>query len=318
MTAAGRSRTVRTARQNPGATIVAIAGEHQWIAHRRDEAGQRALVRDFSTIALRTGWAADRAPRRRSPWGSVAARSMTRRRHGPPSWRTGPKRQAPAPLRRPGEDEGWGAARRTRHANTAPAPVRRSCGHGSGSGGDLCVAVSGSGRGIAASPPMRGSHPCAPDRHAAAPADEHRPRATCPRPVRGAAVPRRRRRLVAGRLLAATPYGSERLGELAADPGWLDAPLVVHTETGRRGAFEYHAAPTRQLLRWYSNTLTSSPGQRRRQRLDRDARLRRALLEDARRSAREPASARWISSGARSRSAPPGGVSRRRAPPTAC
>jgi hypothetical protein len=83
-------------------------------------------------------------------------------------------------------------------------------------------------------------------------------------------------------LLQATPYGVERLGELASAPGWLDAPLVVRTETGRRGAFEYPAAPTRRLLRWYvdhgdelarpPDGVDGSPE---------TVRLRHALLDDA-------------------------------------
>lgn len=85
-----------------------------------------------------------------------------------------------------------------------------------------------------------------------------------------------------GALLQATPYGVDRLGELASVPGWVEAPLAVRTETGRRGAFEYPAAPTRRLLRWYvdhgdelarpAGVAEASPEA---------ARLRRALLDDA-------------------------------------
>lgn len=52
-------------------------------------------------------------------------------------------------------------------------------------------------------------------------------------------------------LLAATPYGRARLGELVDAPGWLVTPLAVPTATGRLGAFGYQAAPGRELLRWY-------------------------------------------------------------------
>jgi hypothetical protein len=82
-------------------------------------------------------------------------------------------------------------------------------------------------------------------------------------------------------LLEAAPRGPARLGELAAAPGWLEAPMAVRTETGRRGAFEYHAAPSRGLLGW----LVDHPDE-----LTRPAeaatataetrRLRRALLDD--------------------------------------
>jgi hypothetical protein len=83
-------------------------------------------------------------------------------------------------------------------------------------------------------------------------------------------------------LLQATPHGAERLGELASSPGWLDAPLAVRTETGRRGAFEYPAAPTRQLLRWYvdhGDALTWPPGAD--EASPETVRLRHALLRDA-------------------------------------
>jgi hypothetical protein len=52
-------------------------------------------------------------------------------------------------------------------------------------------------------------------------------------------------------LLAATPYGRDRLGELVDAPGWLATPLAVPTVSGRLGAFGYQAAPSRELLRWY-------------------------------------------------------------------
>jgi hypothetical protein len=83
-------------------------------------------------------------------------------------------------------------------------------------------------------------------------------------------------------LLQATPYGPERLGELASTPGWLEATVAVHTETGRRGAFEYPAAPTRALLRWYidhADELTRPADAA--QGSPETLRLRRALLDDA-------------------------------------
>ncbi|HLI59134.1 MAG TPA: hypothetical protein VKV21_05665 [Solirubrobacteraceae bacterium] len=53
------------------------------------------------------------------------------------------------------------------------------------------------------------------------------------------------------RLLRAAPRGRARFGELADAPGWLQAPVAVRTETGRRGAFEYPAVPSRELLGWF-------------------------------------------------------------------
>jgi hypothetical protein len=81
-------------------------------------------------------------------------------------------------------------------------------------------------------------------------------------------------------LLQAAPRGREQLGELAAAPGWLEAPIAVHTETGRRGAFEYPGAPTRRLLGWFIDhpdalhRPTDIPA------TAETARLRQALLDD--------------------------------------
>ena len=82
-------------------------------------------------------------------------------------------------------------------------------------------------------------------------------------------------------LLAACPGARARLGELVDDPGWLEVPLAVETETGMLGAFSYPSAAGRELLRWYidhPSRLTRPPS-------DADASpemrvLRRALLDD--------------------------------------
>jgi hypothetical protein len=82
-------------------------------------------------------------------------------------------------------------------------------------------------------------------------------------------------------LLAACPGARARLGELIDDPGWLEIPLAVETETGVLGCFAYPSAASRELLRWYIDhpALLTRPG------ADRDASpetrvLRRALLDD--------------------------------------
>jgi hypothetical protein len=83
-----------------------------------------------------------------------------------------------------------------------------------------------------------------------------------------------------GPLLRAAPRGRARFGDLAERPGWLQAPVAVRTETGRRGAFEYPAAPARELLAWFIDH------PERLSRPEADAvrpetlRLRRALLDD--------------------------------------
>ena len=83
------------------------------------------------------------------------------------------------------------------------------------------------------------------------------------------------------RLLAAFPGAPARLAELVDDPGWLEVPLAVKTETGMLGAFSYPSAASRELLRWYID----HPAQLTRPASDRDASpetrvLRRALLDD--------------------------------------
>ena len=52
-------------------------------------------------------------------------------------------------------------------------------------------------------------------------------------------------------LLAASPHGRERFGELADGPGWLHVLLAVRGASGRRAALDYPAAPTRELLAWF-------------------------------------------------------------------
>jgi hypothetical protein len=52
-------------------------------------------------------------------------------------------------------------------------------------------------------------------------------------------------------LLAATPYGAQRLGEYVQSPGWLQTQLAVRTASGRLGCFEYPAVAPRRLLRWF-------------------------------------------------------------------
>lgn len=81
-------------------------------------------------------------------------------------------------------------------------------------------------------------------------------------------------------LLAATPYGRERLGDLVDAPGWLVTPLAVPTVTGRLGAFGYQAAPGRELLRWYVEHPDRLTWPREAELSRETAALRRALLHD--------------------------------------
>jgi hypothetical protein len=81
-------------------------------------------------------------------------------------------------------------------------------------------------------------------------------------------------------LLAATPRGADRLGELVDEPGSLDAPLAVVGATGRFACFDYPVGPPRELLRWYvdhPDRLTWPPGA---ELSEHAARLRRALMYD--------------------------------------
>jgi hypothetical protein len=89
-----------------------------------------------------------------------------------------------------------------------------------------------------------------------------------------------------GPLLRAAPHGPARLGDLAERPGWLEAPIAVLTETGRRGAFEYPASPPRPLLAWFIDHPESLSRPTHQRASPETVRLRRALLDD------EPAGAR--------------------------
>lgn len=51
-------------------------------------------------------------------------------------------------------------------------------------------------------------------------------------------------------LLRAAPRGRARLGELVEAPGWLVTTLAVPAASGRLGAFEQPAMPSRELERW--------------------------------------------------------------------
>ncbi len=83
-----------------------------------------------------------------------------------------------------------------------------------------------------------------------------------------------------GPLLRAAPNGRARLGELADHPGWLEAPVAVFTETGRRGAFEYPAAPPRRLLAWFIDHPESLSRPDAQRASAETLTLRRALLDD--------------------------------------
>jgi hypothetical protein len=83
-----------------------------------------------------------------------------------------------------------------------------------------------------------------------------------------------------GPLLRAAPNGPDRLGELAERPGWLEAPIAVLTETGRRGAFEYPASAPRALLAWFIDHPESLSPPQGQHASAVTLRLRRALLDD--------------------------------------
>jgi hypothetical protein len=81
-------------------------------------------------------------------------------------------------------------------------------------------------------------------------------------------------------LLAATPHGRDRLGELLENPGWLIIPLAVPAASGRLALFEYPAIPPRELLAWFidhPDELVWPPDA---QLSTESVRLRRALLLD--------------------------------------
>ncbi len=81
-------------------------------------------------------------------------------------------------------------------------------------------------------------------------------------------------------LLGAAAHGRERLGELADAPGWLDVPLAVHGASGRRAAFGYPAAPSRQLLGWFIDHPDELTWPARDDSSVETVRLRRALIGD--------------------------------------
>jgi hypothetical protein len=81
-------------------------------------------------------------------------------------------------------------------------------------------------------------------------------------------------------LLQAAPRGRDCLGELVDEPGWLSVPLAVRGAGGRLACFDYPAAPSPRLLRWFidhPDRLSWPAGAE----LSAEAvRLRRALLYD--------------------------------------
>ena len=81
-------------------------------------------------------------------------------------------------------------------------------------------------------------------------------------------------------LLRASPRGAERLGDLVTAPGWLEATIAVRTETGRRGAFEQPAAPSRRLLGFYVDHPEKLTRPAQEDSTAEAARLRRALIDD--------------------------------------
>jgi hypothetical protein len=83
-----------------------------------------------------------------------------------------------------------------------------------------------------------------------------------------------------GPLLRAAPNGAARLGEVAERPGWIEAPVAVVTETGRRGAFEYPSSPPRGLLAWFIDHPDSLSRPEQERASAETVRLRRALLDD--------------------------------------
>jgi hypothetical protein len=83
-------------------------------------------------------------------------------------------------------------------------------------------------------------------------------------------------------LLAATPYGAERLGELVEAPGWLQSQLAVPGASGRLACFEYPAGAPKRLLAWYidhPDRLVWPAGAETNVSAE-TARLRRVLLDD--------------------------------------
>jgi hypothetical protein len=83
-----------------------------------------------------------------------------------------------------------------------------------------------------------------------------------------------------GPLLRAAPRGPARFGDLAERPGWIEAPVAVVTETGRRGAFEYPSSPPRGLLAWFIDHPERLSRPQEERATAETLRLRRALLDD--------------------------------------
>lgn len=81
-------------------------------------------------------------------------------------------------------------------------------------------------------------------------------------------------------LLAASPRGRERLGELVERPGTLQMALSMRGLSGRRGCLEMRAPPPPALLRWFiehPERLSWPPSP---QLTSEEAVLRRALIAD--------------------------------------
>jgi hypothetical protein len=83
-------------------------------------------------------------------------------------------------------------------------------------------------------------------------------------------------------LLAAAPYGVQRLGEYVQAPGWLQTQLAVRGASGRLACFEYPAAAPKRLLAWYIDHPDQLvwPGDGEAGTSAEAARLRRVLIDD--------------------------------------
>lgn len=81
-------------------------------------------------------------------------------------------------------------------------------------------------------------------------------------------------------LLAATPRGRSRFGDLLDDPASLIAPITVRTASGRLGCFEYSVVPPRELLAWFIDHPEAIVWPAHSELSAETERLRRALLRD--------------------------------------